>query len=43
VESAVLDDHLLMEDKKFLSIKDKLVTFKWVILILKTVTHSKRH
>jgi NAD+ kinase len=28
VESAVLDDHLLMEDKKFLSIKDKLVTFK---------------
>jgi NAD+ kinase len=28
VESAVLDDQLLLEDKKFLSIKDKLVTFK---------------
>ena len=30
VESAVLDDPLLMEDKKFLAVKDKLVTFKWV-------------
>lgn len=28
VESAVLDDPLLMEDKKFLAVKDKLVTFK---------------
>lgn len=28
VESAVLDDPLLMADKKFLKIKDKLVTFK---------------
>lgn len=30
VESAVLDDPLLMEDKKFMGIKDKLVTFKYV-------------
>lgn len=28
VESAVLDDPLLMEDKKFQTVKDKLVTFK---------------
>lgn len=28
VESAVLDDPLLQEDKKFQSIKEKLVTFK---------------
>lgn len=28
VESAILDDPLLMADKKFLKIKDKLVTFK---------------
>jgi NAD+ kinase len=28
VESAVLDDPLLIEDKKFIRIKDKLVTFK---------------
>ncbi|KAG5678301.1 hypothetical protein PVAND_007988 [Polypedilum vanderplanki] len=28
VESAVLEDPLLMQDKKFLNIKDKLVTFK---------------
>lgn len=28
VESAVLDDPVLMEDKKFLGVKDKLVTFK---------------
>lgn len=28
VESAVLDDPLLIQDKKFLNIKDKLVTFK---------------
>lgn len=28
VESAVLDDPLLMEDKKFIAVKDKLVTFK---------------
>lgn len=28
VESAVLDDSLLMEDQKFLAVKDKLVTFK---------------
>ncbi len=28
IESAVLDDPLLLQDKKFLSIKDKLVTFK---------------
>lgn len=28
VEAAILDDHLLVEDKKFLRIKDKLVTFK---------------
>lgn len=32
VESAVLDDPLLMEDKRFLAVKDKLVTFKWVVL-----------
>lgn len=31
VESAVQDDPLLMEDKKFLAVKDKLVTFKWVV------------
>lgn len=30
VESAVLDDPLLMEDKRFLCVKDKLVTFKLV-------------
>lgn len=28
VEAAVLDDQLLLEDKRFLCIKDKLVTFK---------------
>lgn len=28
VEAAVLEDQLLLEDKKFLHIKDKLVTFK---------------
>lgn len=28
VEGAVLDDPLLMEDKRFACIKDKLVTFK---------------
>lgn len=28
IESAVLDDPLLIQDKKFLAIKDKLVTFK---------------
>jgi len=28
VESAVLDDPLLIQDKKFQNIKDKLVTFK---------------
>lgn len=28
VEAAVLDDPLLLEDKRFQHIKDKLVTFK---------------
>lgn len=30
VESAVLDDELLLQDSRFLKIKDKVVTFKWV-------------
>lgn len=28
VESAVLDDELLLQDNRFLKIKDKVVTFK---------------
>lgn len=28
VESAVLDDELLLQDSRFLKIKDKVVTFK---------------
>ena len=33
IESAVLDDPLLLQDKKFQAIKDKLVTFKWALFI----------
>lgn len=34
VESAVMDDELLLQDDRFLRIKDKVVTFKWVCNIL---------
>lgn len=30
VEAAILDDEMLLKDKKFQKIKDKLVTFKYV-------------
>lgn len=33
VEAAVLDDPSLLKDKKFQKIKDKLVTFKYVVFI----------
>lgn len=32
VEAAILDDEALLKDKKFQKIKDKLVTFKYVLI-----------
>lgn len=33
VEEAVLDDQVLLKDNKFQTIKDKLITFRYALLV----------